>query len=199
MKYHVSIIIPAAGLSQRHPPNKLLIPLKNKPVIVETVSRFIEFPVNIIVVVGYAKNKLIPVLESALGDHINIIENPDYRQGLSSSIKAGIRAAGVVTDYYGFCVGDKPFLHLTTVGMLLETLNRKSPDILVPIYKGTIGHPNFFSKKYRKDLLELSGDTGGRTLFQTYQTKTYFLPVKDKGVILDMDQFLADTDGIKPS
>ncbi len=191
MKYHIAIIIPAAGFSKRHPPNKLLVQVEHRPAIVETVSKFTDFPVDIIVVVGHEKKQIMPPLEKAFGNRIKIAENPHYHQGLSRSLQVGIKAAGNAPDYFGFCVGDKPFLHLTTVGMLLETIHQKSPDILVPLFKGTVGHPNFFARRFKKDLMQLTGDTGGRSLFQTYHTKTYFLPVKDKGVILDMDQFLS--------
>jgi len=199
VKYRITIIIPAAGLSRRHPPNKLLIEVEHKPAIVETVSKFTDFPVDIIVVVGHEKKRIINPLERSFGQRIKIVENPHYHQGLSQSLKVGMKAVRDEPDYYGFCVGDKPFLHLTTVGTLLETIHRKSPDILVPLFKGTVGHPNFFARRFKKDLMQLTGDTGGRSLFQTYHTKTYFLPVKDKGVILDMDQYLSGAGDLQTS
>ena len=186
----ITMIIPAAGLSRRHPPNKLLIEMKGGTVIENTVSSFVDFPLDIIVVTGYQKDRISSVLSDKFGERIRIVENPKYNTGMASSLKMGINRIGIDYDYYGFCNGDKPFIAKDTVSNLLETLNLKKPAILAPSYRNQTGHPAFFAASLRSELLNLQGEIGGREVMKNYKQDTLIHPVDDEGVILDMDRYL---------
>ncbi len=190
MSKKISMIIQAAGISRRRPPNKLLLKLGTETVIEKTVAAFVNFPLEIIVVVGYESEKLKLILTRQFADKITIVENPHYHKGMASSIHTGIRAADRDCDYYGFCNGDKPFIQRKTVSYLLKELEEKTPLILVPVYQYRIGHPNFFSATLRDELLATTGETGGRQIFRDHKDNALSISVEDKGVILDMDQYL---------
>ncbi len=118
------------------------------------------------------------------------IEN--YKSGIASSLKAGIAAAGEVYEYYGFCNGDKPFIKANTVESMIKYIDQKSPSILVPLYQDRCGHPTFFSKTYINDFKNMHGDIGGIAIIKKYPNSVTYLPVDDKGVTLDMDEYLID-------
>ena len=186
----ISMIIPAAGLSCRHPPNKLLIEMKGMTVIENTISKFVDFPLDIIVVIGYQKNRISAKLRNRFGERIHVVNNPEYATGMASSLKTGINIIGFDCDYYGFCNGDKPFIAKETVSILLEMLNLKKPAILAPSYGNQTGHPAFFAASLRSELLTLEGDIGGREVMNNHKKETMIHPVDDEGVILDMDRYL---------
>ncbi len=187
----ISLVITAAGLSRRQPPNKLLLPLENKTVIERTISTFIGFEMEIRVVVGYQKDILIPAIEK-YGQRIKIIDNPDFESGLATSLKAGISNPSPGLDYWAFCNGDKPFIKPETVQALLKTIESVRPKILVPTFKEQSGHPVFIKTVLTPELASLRGDTGARQIIQKHQNKVRYQPVSDEGVVMDMDRYLTN-------
>ena len=190
MRTEICMIIPAAGQSRRHPPNKLLVRLGKNTVIEKTVSTFIDFSMDVVIVVGYQMEKMKPILKKRFGNRIRIVENPRYKTGLASSIRAAILAAGHDYSYWGFCNGDKPFISRNTAGFLLNELREKHPLILAPSYENKIGHPIFFSTSLKKELLSITGDIGGREILQNHFEEVLRIPVDDEGVVTDMDRYL---------
>ena len=188
----IAMIITAAGMSTRQGKNKLLIRLCNETIIEKTINNFIDQYLDIFVTVGYQKELIVPIIADRFRNDIQIVENKDYDSGIASSIKAGISAAGVGYDYYGFCNGDKPFIKVKTIKILLKYLVENKPLILVPIYQEQSGHPTFFSKEFIKDFDLISGDTGGREVIKKHPEAVIYLPINDEGIILDMDKYLTD-------
>ncbi len=191
MKPGIHMVIPAAGFSRRHRQNKLLLKVDGLTVIERTVSTFLTLPLDIVVVVGHRKERVRAVIEERFGSDVEIVENPDFKTGMASSLKAGIRASGADCPCFGFCNGDKPFISRDTVSSLLQLLEQRAPAILVPTFHGTIGHPTFFSASLKHELLALTGETGGREIIKRHPEQTLFFAVEDEGVVLDMDRYLA--------
>ena len=188
----LQLIITAAGLSRRRPPNKLLLPLGEKTVIETTVGNFIDTPLDITVVTGHQREKIEPLLTRRFGNRITIVYNPDYASGLASSVKVGLTITTENPDYWCFCNGDKPFIKSATIDYLLAELERLQPQILVPTVNDQSGHPTFFSADFTPELLALTGDTGGRDILQRHGHDVLFVPVDDEGISLDMDCYLAN-------
>ncbi|MFH1852457.1 MAG: nucleotidyltransferase family protein [Candidatus Neomarinimicrobiota bacterium] len=184
------LIITAAGLSRRHPPNKLLLPSGNRTVIETTVWSFIDSNMGITVVTGHQWEKIKPLLNRRFGDRITIVYNPDFATGLTSSIKAGLTNTSGEPDYWAFCNGDKPFIQPATIEFLLAELERIKPLILVPTFSERMGHPTFFSSELTPELLALSGDNGAREIILRHGNAVRYVPVNDAGVALDMDSYL---------
>ncbi|MBL7108956.1 MAG: nucleotidyltransferase family protein [Candidatus Marinimicrobia bacterium] len=184
----ISLIIPAAGLSSRHKENKLLRKIDEKFVLEKTISTFTSFPIQILVVLGFQSKIIRKILENEFAEQIEILENKDFRSGKSSSIRAGISACEDA-DYLGFCNGDLPFISKETVTKLLNILKMKKPSILAPKFQNQMGHPIFFNRKLRSELLHISGDFGGISVVNAHP-ETVFVPVDDSGVIIDMDRLL---------
>jgi len=188
----IQLIITAAGLSRRQPPNKLLMPFGDKTVIETTVENFIETTMGITVVTGHQREKIEPLLAQRFGDRITIVHNPDYASGLASSVTAGLKNNPSEPDYWCFCNGDKPFIKTATIKYLLAELERSKPPIMIPAFLDQIGHPTFFAGNLTSELLALTGDTGARKLIQRHGREVLFVPVADEGVSLDMDCYLTD-------
>lgn len=185
----ISIIIPAAGLSRRHS-NKLLKFIDGQSVIEHTISTFLDLDVEIIVVIGNKLNQFRDIL-SKYNARIKIVENCNFRNGKSTTVKQGILGCNKTADYFGFCNGDLPFIKKQTAISLLKTLRNKKPSILVPTFDKQIGHPIFFHREFRDKLLNVSGDTGGVTILKS-NPDTLLFNVNDSGIILDMDLYLTN-------
>ncbi len=108
----ITAIILAAGESRRYGhANKLFLPYRDKTLIEHTVdvvsaSRVTE----LVVVLGHEAERV----RAVLGDRqIVIVENPSYRQGMVTTIQAGIRAAWAGIDGWMICLSDLPLLEPT--------------------------------------------------------------------------------------
>ncbi len=187
---NLAMIITAAGLSTRFPPNKLLEKLEDRTSIEHTVNTFIDFDLDVYVILGYQSESIQEVLEKRFDDRVIFEYNTQFHTGLASSVLTGIKSAGRTYDYWGFCPGDKPFIQQKTVEMLINKLEQEKPLIMVPRYQKKQGHPTFFSTELASLFQKLSGDTGGRQVMAALPGETLFVNVPDEGVSLDMDYYL---------
>lgn len=192
---NIRLIITAAGMSRRLPPNKLLQKRGEITALEKTVRSFTGFNLEIVVVIGYQAEKTGILLSKKFGEKIQVVLNNEYESGLASSLKAGLMVPGEKIDYYGFSLGDKPFIQRKTIEYILDHLTRNNPGILIPAYHGHNGHPAFFSRNFKKDLMLLKGNLGARQIIRNTGSQVTFLPVSDRGIILDLDLFNRESDG----
>lgn len=134
--------------------------------------------------------------QAYLNHGFSVVENPDFKQGLSSSIKAGINAINADTkNHYMICLADMPYIKADSYKAVTELfkarLKNKADIIVRPRLseKNKLGHPVIFSHVFKTDLLTLKGDDGGKPLLQKYGFDS--LEVNDFGVLTDID-FKAD-------
>ena len=187
---NLAMIITAAGRSTRFPPNKLLEVLEDRTAIEHTVNTFLNFELDLYVILGYQSEEVQEVLLQRFDDKIIYEFNTDFHTGLASSVVTGVKAAGRTYDYWCFCPGDKPFIQQKTVALLIDKLNQKKPLILAPRYQNKPGHPTFFSSELSPFFLAATGDVGGRQVIDTFRSDTMFVDVSDEGVNIDMDYYL---------
>lgn len=188
----ISMIIPAAGLSKRHPPNKLLDKIDGKTAIVQTIESLLNHNFEILLITGHDNKRLTESISLSIRKQIIIIKNNQYRGGLSESIKKGVDSVKGDCDYFGFSLGDKPFIQKETIDTMVNKLENEKPKILIPTFNGFTGHPTFFSQTYRNELLNISGDSGGRELLSAHKDDITYFPVNDPGIILDMDTYYTE-------
>ncbi len=188
----ISMIIPAAGSSTRHPPNKLLDKIGDKTVIEQTIESYLNHDFEILLITGHDYERMTEAISLSIKKQIKIIKNNQYQDGLSESIKLGVESTQINCDYFGFSLGDKPFIQKETIDTILNELKTNRSKILIPTFQGIHGHPAFFSQIYRDELLNISGDSGGRELLNTHKDNITYFPVNDRGIILDMDTYYTE-------
>ena len=159
MSPQIDAIVLAAGLSTRTGErNKLLLPLAGKPLIAHAVEAALGALADTVhVVTGHQSDRV----AAALNDYtINIVHNPNYAEGMSSSIKSGIRALPTELDGVVLCLGDMPLVVSHHLDLLINNFAVNVP--CAPYYRERRGHPVLFPRSMFSDLLQLSGDTGAR-------------------------------------
>jgi molybdenum cofactor cytidylyltransferase len=70
---------------------------------------------------------------------------------------------------------------------LIRTFAQGKGRIIVPSFRGRRGHPVIFHKRYRKELLNLKGDVGGKSVLERYPKNVIIVPVKSEGVVKDIN------------
>lgn len=185
----IALIVPAAGLSTRYPPNKLLHILGNESVVCKTLAVLDSKEWQLHVILGYMAQEVKDTIENELDLEVRFIYNDVYADGMSTSVKSGVQEVGPGMDYYAFYPADKPFIRTKTLERCFQEIREKKPRILIPRYEGKNGHPSFFAGDYFKEFLMLGGDAGGRNIVSRNESDVRFLDLDDEGIVLDMDAY----------
>ncbi len=183
----VAAIILAAGRSTRMGgPNKLLAELGGRPLVrIVTEQALASKAKGVIVVTGHQAE----LVEKALhGLNVKFVRNPDFAEGLASSVKAGIAAVPGDADGAVVCLGDMPMISAQLIDHLIEAF---APDrgnlIAVPVSDGRRGNPVLWSRRFFNELMTLDGDIGARHLIAKHSEAVAEVPVEDFGAFLDID------------
>lgn len=186
LKPRITGILLAAGLSTRMGEPKQLLPF-GESTIVETVvdSMLMSKLDSVIVVVGHCAQQV----REKLGTRpIQIVFNPDYREGMLFSAQSGVRALNETTDAFALMLVDQPFITPMLIDTVVNAYVQTEKGIAVPSYNYRRGHPVIFHRRYADDILALGADSGGvRTLFKTYTDDIHYVTVDTDRVLRDMD------------
>jgi molybdenum cofactor cytidylyltransferase len=169
--------------------NKLLLPFKEGTIIEAVINSILRIPVKeVIVVTGYDDAKIREVIR---GYDVNIVYNPDYKLGMSTSIKAGVIGSSGSVDGVMIYLGDMPLVLVDTLRRLCGVFV-SSPDgsIVVPVFEGRRGNPVIFSSVYRDELMSLCGDTGARSIIESHPDSVVEVQVSDPGIFQDVDDWI---------
>lgn len=146
----MTTIVLAAGLSSRMGENKLLMLYEDKPILEHVLSKACKASDKTIVVAGFEKEKLKPILEHYA---VELAINEDYEKGQLSSIKKGLEK--VINDDFSFITGDLPLIEEADLVKVFEAL--KANSSARASYNGEPGHPVAYKKEYREKLLAFPG------------------------------------------
>jgi len=181
----ISAIILAAGRSERMSGLKQLMPWRQSTVLEQTVDNFLGSTANeVIVVMGYRAEEVRRVLAAK---PVRWVINPDYAQGMSASIIAGLSLVDDQTQAVMLALGDQPLINCQTINRLIDEFSSGDKGIVIPTYRGKRGHPVIFAMTYKEQLLQLKGDIGGRQIIARYPEDTLEVAVDCEGVCIDID------------
>ncbi len=178
-------IVLAAGKSTRMGSNKLLTELNGKPLLVQTVAQIKASGVDeIVVVTGHQSaqiERVLPVTE------VKIVHNPDYAEGLASSIKAGITAVQNF-DAAFVCLGDMPLIRADDMKRMMAAFDiEEGRTLIAPAHGHKLGNPVLWGQEHFTALMALDGDRGARSLLEMQRDCIVEIAVDHDGIMLDAD------------
>jgi molybdenum cofactor cytidylyltransferase len=183
----IAAIVLAAGRSTRMgAANKLVADVGGKPMVRHAVEAALASHARpVLVVTGHQADH---VRAALAGLDVTFVANPDFAQGLSSSLKAGIRA--VPTDATGALVllGDMPRIgaaHLDA--MIAAFASEAGAAIVVPMNQGQRGNPVLWPADHFSDMLALEGDAGARSLLARHAHRVREIDLGTDAVLMDVD------------
>lgn len=188
-KKKVAGIILAAGVSSRMGRTKQLLPFHHGTIIETVTGHACASELDqVLVVLGHHAQKI----RAALVHHVNtacaqVIVNPHFKIGQSTSIVEGIRHLGTDMDAVMFLLGDQPLISASVINYLIEKYHHTNARIVVPYYQGIRGNPVIFDHTLFPELGCLKGDTGARVLFKKNVDCILKVSVDDPGIITDVD------------
>jgi molybdenum cofactor cytidylyltransferase len=178
-------VILAAGVSRRLGVNKLAVRIDGETVIRRSVMAFLTHGIEKIFVVVSTGREIIERELKDLGS-VEIIDNPHYLEGMSSSVKAALSYIKGADGVF-FHLGDKPFVKREQVRAMLDLYLGGAGDLLVPRYGGGKGHPVLMNTEpYFSEMESLGGDKGLREVIEKHLEDVVFLD-GDEGNVFDID------------
>ncbi len=181
----ICAIVLGAGCSSRMGTQKLLLPFGQSTVISHIVNEILKSKVTkTYVVVGHEGERIIEELSDK---PVTIIHNPDYKSGMLSSVRAGIRDIPREYDSVLIALGDQPSITTTLIDKMVQLFSVTGKKIIVPKYNDKRGHPILFSTIFRNEILTNFDNVGLRGIMQAHNNDVYEMIVPDHSVISDMD------------
>ena len=178
-------IILAAGTSSRYGQFKQLLDWKGKPFIRQVTETALQAGLEpVVVVTGFRHTDVAFHLQDL---PIRLIHNPDFELGQSTSIKAGIHSLPQHIGAAVFLLADQPQIPTEVIRALVEAHAGERPSILAPlVLEERRANPVLFDRVTFPDLLNLTGDIGGRGIFDKHRVT--YLPWHDDILIFDVDK-----------
>ena len=167
------------------------LPYGRSTIVEEVVNNFLGSKVDeIVLVLGSEDTKIERKIEDK---PVKVVINPDYYQGLSSSIKAGLKAADERTSAVLIALGDQPLVKAKVINRIISQYLEKEnmKGIVVPVHRGVRGHPTLLDIRYKDEIMNLSGNVGAREIIQRHEEDLLEVEVDTASILSDIE---ADTD-----
>ncbi len=160
-------IVLAAGGSSRMGQSKQLLVWKGRPLVWHAVNTARRAGLNpVVVVLGPEAAKV----RQALSDQpVVFIENPNWAMGQSTSVQAGLRAVERVAEAVVFLLCDTPFVTPELIQTLIGEHQQTLTPIVAPRIEDRWANPVLFDRLTFEAFAGLSGDRGGRALFERFR------------------------------
>ena len=183
----VAAIVPAAGRSSRMAPhNKLLQAINGEPMVRRVATVALASGARpVIVVTGYDAGS---VADALRGLEVRIVHNPSYADGLSTSLRAGLRALPEGCDGALICLGDMPGIEVGVLRALITAFEASGRDaICVPVRHGRQGNPVLWGASYFAEMMAIDGDRGAKPMIARHADHVIEMEVATNGIFEDVD------------
>ena len=184
---NIAAVVLGAGRSSRMGgPNKLLAEIGGRPLIRIVVDAALASRARpVIVVTGHQRERVEAVLA---GLPVKVVHNPQFAEGLGTSLKAGIAALPGEVDGAIVCLGDMPQVDAALIDRLIGAFDPdKSALVVVPTIDGQRGNPVVWSRRFFADLMAVEGDVGARRLIGRYPEAVAEVPLTGTAALTDVD------------
>lgn len=155
-------VVLAAGASNRLGQPKQLVAFDGRSLLQHAVEKCLPVcPLGVIVVTGAEREAVGKTLR---GEPVQIVHNKAWREGLASSISAGIAAVPDKSKAVLLMLCDQPMLSSEELAQLVSVWTGHPDRVVASRYGGTFGAPAIFPRAVFPMLEALSGDRGAKSV-----------------------------------
>jgi len=184
----IKAILLAAGQSKRmKSENKLIKLYKNKPLINYSLNVLKKSKVNkIIIVLGHQHKEVKKIIKK--NKKIIFTYNKNYKKGMASSIKIGLKK--ISKNDKGFIVAqsDMPFVKLSDINKICRSINSKKFLVHALKYKTRVGNPIGFDSSLIKKFKNIKGQFGAKFMVKRLKNRTNFIKTMGIKSFKDFDK-----------
>ena len=188
----VAVLVLAAGRSTRMGgPNKLLADVDSQPLVVHAVKAALASQaVEVVVVLGHMADQVRPAIEKEVptGGRLRFVTNPEFADGLSTSVRTGIAALGDDVDAAIVQLGDMPGVGAPLLDRLMAAFSPvEGRSICVPTVGGKRGNPVLWARRFFPDMGRLAGDSGAKHLIGEHADLVCEVEMTGEAAITEID------------
>ena len=183
----IHAVLLAAGRSERMGPNnKLLLNVDGIPLVRKSAINILNSNVtSMTVVTGFDENKIVNALS---GLNVNFVKNINFREGLSSSLKAGLANITPTPSAVIICLADMPKVQPEHINQLIENFDPlKGWEICIPTNNGKRGNPVLIGSRFFPYIFETSGDFGAKQVMKQHSDKIVEVEIGTSDIHFDID------------
>lgn len=136
----------------------------------------------VVVVVGYRGDEV----AAAAGTLVEIVENPDWEEGMAGSLRAALAALlpDTAVSAVAVALADQPRIGAEAYRRL-SVAHRGDTELAVATYAGERGHPVLIGRAHWGEAMRLEGDEGARSLLARHPVVE--VPCDGTGDAADVD------------
>ena len=183
----VAALVLAAGQSRRMGPvNKLLAVVDGAPMLARVVAHALESSACAVhVVTGFERLR---VEEMLAGQDVQLVYNPGFERGISTSIAAGLSSLPADVEGALICLGDMPAVSVEVLDRIIAAFDPgRGAEVCVPTCRGKRGNPVLWSRRFFADIRRIRGDAGARHLIGEHSEVVREVPIDDGSILMDVD------------
>jgi molybdenum cofactor cytidylyltransferase len=164
----VAGIVLAAGASTRLGTNKLFIEIEGESLLRRAVRRVAGAGLDpVVVVLGHEAERARGELS---GLNVVPVVNPDYMQGVNSSVRAGIAAASHAAAAV-IVLADMPFVTQEMIATLVDRYRTSSVPLVISDYDGVNAPPMLYDRSLFAELGSMQGEGCGRQVVKRHRAE----------------------------
>ncbi len=187
-------LVLAAGQSRRMgEANKLLVEIDGQAMVRHAIAAAQQSNLHsILVVTGHQSQD---VRANLAEEGIEFAHNPNFADGLSSTLRIGIEHLSDDIDGVMIILGDMPNIRSDHIDRLIAAFNPlEGRGICVPTFNGKRGNPVLFSAELLAEITNVAGDVGAKHLIGQHEDVVAEVAMPDDAILLDIDtpEALAD-------
>ena len=188
----VAVLLLAAGRSTRMGgPNKLLQDVEGAPLVVHAVKAALASQaVEVVVVLGHMAAEVRAAIDAGVPaqTRLRFVTNPDFANGLSTSVRTGIAALGKDIDAAIVQLGDMPGVASDLLDRLMAAFSPvEGRSICVPTVAGKRGNPVLWDRRFFAEMAGLSGDGGAKHLIGEHADLVCEVEMAGEAAVIDID------------
>jgi molybdenum cofactor cytidylyltransferase len=175
----ISSIVLAAGRAENMGEQKLLLPLRGKPLLQWILESALASDLHEIVCVVRDLSAVRRRISLA-DERLYWIINNAADRGQSTSVIGGLWAIHPKSDGALFLVGDQPMIQSKLIDSLVKRFKNSPALIVAPNFQGQARNPVLFRRDLFPELLQLTGNRYGQGLIKKYRKKTDLVEWNDE-------------------
>ena len=188
----VAVLLLAAGRSTRMGgPNKMLAEADGQPLVVHAVKAALASQaVEVVVVLGHMAEQVKAAIDQAVpaNSKLRFVTNPDFAEGLSTSVRTGVTALGKSIDAAIVQLGDMPGVTAALLDRLMAAFSPvEGRSICVPTVGGKRGNPVLWDRRFFVEIAQVAGDTGAKHLIGEHADVVCEVEMTGEAAITDID------------
>ena len=185
----LGIVILAAGEARRFGACKQLVEFQSKPLLQHVLDAALALPYKrLMVVTGKYDQEIKEAFEGGLVSGAEQVYNPDWPEGMSSSIRLGCQLLASDCDQILVLLADQILVSADELHSLIDETD--STGIACAGFSGTVGPPALFGSAFYPALLSLNAENGAKRILTNPENHVRVVPMASAGWDIDTPEDL---------